>query len=309
MEFGIAVLVFVAIGAAIALFGYRRYVRVGQVYENLQPEGAAVLPAGVDPAVPGFYVITQFAEHIGQKVPPDAKNASRYRRELMSAGYRAPNAVAVYYGLKLALVALFMALALMFQMKIHVGVLGKFIYVAVVALAGFRLPDFILARRVKARRRHLRQGLPDALDLMVVCAESGLAMDRTLRMVGRELAVVHPELSDELNLLSLEVTAGTRRKDALENLAARTGEPEIRKFVTVLIQADRFGTEIAEALRVHADYLRVRRRIDAEERAGKVSVKLVFPIFLFILPCILLVTLGPAAIQIARVLVPAMTGK
>ena len=180
---------------------------------------------------------------------------------------------------------------------------------AVAALGGFRLPDFFLARRVKARRLRLRRALPDALDLMVVCAESGLAMDRTLRLVGRELALVHPDLSDELNLLALEVTAGTRRKEALENLAIRTGEPEVRKFVTVLIQADRFGTEIAEALRVHGDYLRVRRRIDAEERAGKVAVKLVFPIFLFILPCILLVTLGPAAIQISRVLFPAIHAK
>jgi len=306
MEFGIAVLVFIGMAAAIALFGYRRYVRAGQVYENLQPEGAAVLPAGVDPAAPGFYVITQFAEHIGQKVPPDAKNASRYRRELMAAGYRAPNAVAVYYGLKLALVALFMALALMFQMKIHVGVLGKFIYVAVVALAGFRLPDFILARRVKARRRHLRQGLPDALDLMVVCAESGLAMDRTLRMVGRELAVVHPELSDELNLLSLEVTAGTRRKDALENLAARTGEPEIRKFVTVLIQADRFGTSVAQTLRAYSRHLRVQARQTAEEKAAQLSVKLVFPIFFFILPSLFTITIGPVVVHIMRDLLPMM---
>lgn len=309
MAIGIAVFVFFAIGAAIALFGYRRYVRAGQVYENLQPDSVAVLPAGVAPGVPGYYAITRFVERVGQKLPPDPKNASRYRRELIAAGYRAPNAVAIYYGLKIALMALFTVLALGLQMQTRFGMWGRFAYVAVAALGGFRLPDFFLARRVKTRRRRIRQALPDALDLMVVCAESGLAMDRTLRIVGRELAVVHPEMSDELNLLALEVTAGTRRKEALENLAARTGEPEVRKFVTVLIQADRFGTEVAEALRVHADYLRVRRRIDAEERAGKVSVKLVFPIFLFILPCILLVTLGPAAMQIYKVLVPAITGR
>jgi tight adherence protein C len=309
MAIGLALFVFLAIGTAIALFGYRRYVRAGQVYENLQPASAAVLPSGLAPGVPGFYAITQLVERVGLKLPPDPKKASRYRRELIAAGYRATNAVAVYYGLKIALVALFALLALGLQTRIHVGVWGRFAYVAIAALGGFRLPDFVLARRVKTRRRKLRQALPDALDLMVVCAESGLAIDRTLRLVGRELALVHPVLSDELNLLGLEMTAGTRRKEALENLAIRTGEPEVRKFVTVLIQADRFGTEIAEALRVHADYLRVRRRIEAEERAGKVAVKLVFPIFLFILPCILLVTLGPAAIQISKVLLPAMTGK
>ena len=293
----IAASLFVFLTSAIVLFGYRRYVRAGWLYENMKPAPAAgVSPESV--GVPGFYTVTQFVEAIGKRLPPSPANAGRYRRELIAAGYRTAAALGFYQGLKVTLALTFGAVAALLQFKLRFNLAGQIAYIAVAALGGFRLPDFVLARRVKLRRRKLRQALPDALDLMVVCAEAGLALERTLRVVGRELAIVHPELSDELNLATLEVTAGTRRRDALENLALRTGEPEVRKFVTVLVQADRFGTEISEALRSHSGFMRTRRRIDAEERAGTVSVKLIFPIFLFILPCILLVTVGPAALQI-----------
>ena len=308
MALGISAIVFLATGFAIFVFGSRRYVRAGQIYRNLETGPASPLAASDSPGVPGFYAITHFVERIGHKLPPSPRTASKFRQELISAGYRSSRATTVYYGLKLTLIPLFVGAALLMQSKLPASPALRMLYVAVAALGAFRLPDFVLARKLRHRQLRLRQALPDALDLMVVCSEAGLALDRTIRTVGRELAVVHPVLSEELNLMSLEVTAGTRRKEALENFAARTQEPEIRKFVTVLIQADRFGTEIAEALRVHAEYLRMRRRLDAEDRAGRVSVKLVFPIFLFILPCMLLVTLGPAAIEIWKVLLPAIHG-
>ena len=263
----IAASLFVFLTSAIVLFGYRRYVRAGWLYENMKPAPAAgVSPESV--GVPGFYTVTQFVEAIGKRLPPSPANAGRYRRELIAAGYRTAAALGFYQGLKVTL-ALTGAIGRIASIQVELNLAGQIAYIAVAALGGFRLPDFVLARRVKLRRRKLRQALPDALDLMVVCAEAGLALERTLRVVGRELAIVHPELSDELNLATLEVTAGTRRRDALENLALRTGEPEVRKFVTVLVQADRFGTEISEALRSHSGFMRTRRRIDAEERAGR----------------------------------------
>ena len=173
-------------------------------------------------------------------------------------------------------------------------------------LAGFRLPDYFLARRIKQRQKLLRKGLPDALDLIVVCAEAGLTIDRSFTNVSHQLALMHPALCDEFSLFTAEISAGLRRKEALENLASRTQESELRKFVAVLTQADRFGTSMADALRTHADYLRMRRRQEAEEKASKVGVKLIFPIF--IMPCMMLVTVGPAAMAIMRQLVGLFGG-
>jgi tight adherence protein C len=303
----IAASIFMCIAGGITLFGYRRYVRAGRLYENIKAAAATEAPT-TSLGAPAFYTVTQFVEAIGKKLPPSPANTRRYRDELIAAGYRSLTAASFYAGLKILLAVAFAALAALLQFKTRLNLAGQIAYVGIAAFGGFRLPDFVLARRLKRRRRNLRQALPDALDLMVVCAEAGLALERTLRVVGRELELVHPELSDELNLATLEVNAGKRRREALENLAVRTGEPAIRKFVTVLVQADRFGTEISEALSNHSEYMRARRRIDAEERAGKVSVKMVFPIFLFILPCILLVTVGPAALQIWNNVLPAIRG-
>ena len=184
----------------------------------------------------------------------------------------------------------------------------RLIGIAVGLLAGFRLPDYYIATQIKKRQKRIRKALPDALDLIIVCAEAGLTIDRAFRNVTHHLALVHRELSEELSLVTAEISAGLRRKEALENLVLRTGEPEIRKFVAVVTQADRFGTSMADALRTHADYLRIRRRQEAEEKASKVSVKMIFPIFFFIMPCMLLVTVGPAVIVIMKELVPALTG-
>ena len=172
--------------------------------------------------------------------------------------------------------------------------------VAVGALGGFRLPDYILARRARKRSVKLRKALPDALDLMVVCAEAGLTIDRSFRIVSEHLGHMHPEICEEFGTFSAEITAGLRRKEALENLVLRTQEPEVQNFIAVLTQADRFGTSMGDALRTHADYLRTRRRQDAEEKAAKVGIKLIFPIFFFIMPCMMLVTVGPAFIGIAK---------
>ncbi len=158
----------------------------------------------------------------------------------------------------------------------------------------------MLGRQVDARRERLRLSLADGLDLLVVCVEAGQGIDQAIRIVSRELEHSHRELSEELSLASLEMRAGTSRSDALMHLAERTGEAEMRKLVNVLIQTDRFGTSVGEALRSHTDYLRVRRTQEAEERAGKVGVKLIFPIFFCIMPSIMIVAAGPGMLKLFR---------
>ena len=171
---------------------------------------------------------------------------------------------------------------------------------------GFYLPGFILDKKIAKRQDTIRLSLPDALDMLVVSVEAGLGLDQALQHVGRELQLTHKELSEELSLVNLEMRAGKRRSEALKNLAERTGEPELQKLVAILVQTDRFGTSMGDSLRSHSDFLRVRRRQEAEERAGKVGVKLVFPIFFFILPSMLVVAAGPGLLQVFKYLFPLM---
>jgi tight adherence protein C len=172
--------------------------------------------------------------------------------------------------------------------------------------AGWILPRFFLEKKVAKRQEVLRLALPDALDLMVVSIEAGLGLDQAIQHVAHELYASHPELSDEMSLVTLEMRHGKRRSEALRNFAERTGEAEFRKLVAILVQNDRFGTSMGESLRTHSDFMRVRRRQEAEERAGKVGVKLVFPIFFFILPSMLIVAAGPGLLQVFKYLFPMM---
>jgi tight adherence protein C len=182
----------------------------------------------------------------------------------------------------------------------------RIVFVVASTGLGYYAPAFYLESLVKKRHLLLRLGLPDALDMMVVAVEAGLGLDQALQYVSREMAHSHAELSDELGLVGLEMRAGKRRAEALRNLADRTGEPELRKLVAILIQTDRFGTSMGESLRTHSDFMRLKRKQEAEERAGKVGVKLVFPIFLFILPSMMLVAAGPALLKVFRDLFPMM---
>jgi tight adherence protein C len=171
---------------------------------------------------------------------------------------------------------------------------------------GYYAPGMYLDKLVKQRQKKLRLSLPDALDMMVVSVEAGLGLDQALQYVAREVEESHPELSDELALVGLEMRAGKRRSEALRNLADRTGEGELRKLVAILIQTDRFGTSMGDSLRTHSDFMRLRRKQEAEERAAKVGVKLVFPIFLFILPSMMIVAAGPAMLKLFSDLFPLM---
>jgi len=176
----------------------------------------------------------------------------------------------------------------------------------IMAALGYFLPNLWVWLMFKARQERIFKGLPDALDLMVVCVESGLCLDMTFKRVGEEIHSICKDLSDEFNLTNLEVRAGKSRDEAFKNMALRTNVPEVHNLMTVLTQTSRFGTSLATALRVHADAMRIKRRQFAEETAAKSTVKLVFPLVLFIFPAIFVVLIGPGAIRIIKTLFPVM---
>jgi tight adherence protein C len=276
MTLAITIFFFVAVAVMIVAFGYRRYVVAGRTYETLDGSAQTSTAAA---NFSRFYSIRHAAELLGRKLPPSAETASALQMKLLAAGYRDESAVAILYGLKLMVVVTITTVMCIVELRSDASPVMRIFGIAVGLFAGFRLPDLFLARQVKHRRNKIHKALPDALDLIIVCAEAGLTIERSFRNVAQQLTFMHRDLSEEFSLFTAEISAGLRRKEALENLAVRTQESEIRKFVAVLTQADRFGTSMGDALRTHADYLRTRRRQEAEEKASKVSVKLIFPIF------------------------------
>jgi tight adherence protein C len=296
---------FVALMTAITIFGYRRYAKPGRVYEQLGgPVAGDPLLGEAGEDAPNFVV--SLIRQIGEKVPISPQDAGDAKHELVAAGIRWDGAVGTLYGIRILLFAALVILAFILRTEITSNPVLRVVLVIAAGLAGFFGPFLYLERLVDKRREELRYSLPDALDMMVVSVEAGLGLDQAIQYVARELAVTHKDLSEEFGLLHLEMRAGKRRADALRNLADRTGEPELRKLIAILIQTDKFGTSMAESLRVHSDFLRVRRRQQAEERAGKVGVKLVFPIFFFIMPAMLLVAAGPGLLQVFKYLFPMM---
>jgi tight adherence protein C len=210
------------------------------------------------------------------------------------------------YGSKAILAVASPAVAVILTANSNIDPGQKILIVIASLAAGFFGPNEYVRLRAKRRQKLIRKGLPNALDLMVVCVESGLGLDQAIVQVAKELQFAHPEISQEFGLMNLEMKAGSRRADALRNLADRTGVEEVKKLVAVLIQADRFGTSIAQSLRGHSEFMRVQTRQMAEEKAAKLGVKLVFPIFFCILPSLFVVTVGPVLVRIVRDLIPMM---
>jgi len=308
MEIVIAILLFTLLMGAITFYGYRRYARPGRVFERL---GAPVLEAEVLGAgttlsqTPEVGWIVRVIQQVGEKVPISPDDAGVTRRDLIMAGYRSEAAIKVFNGIKVALCIVLVIIAFSVRSAMPNPVL-RVVLIAFSGFMGFYLPGYMLDKKIAKRQMTIRLALPDGLDMLVVSIEAGLGLDQALQHVGRELQLSHKELSEELSLVNLEMRAGKRRSDALKNLAERTGEPELQKLVAILIQSDRFGTSMGDSLRSHSDFLRVRRRQEAEERAGKVGVKLVFPIFFFILPSMLVVAAGPGLLQVFKYLFPLM---
>jgi tight adherence protein C len=229
-------------------------------------------------------------------LPRSTQEVSVIQKRLIRAGYRRDSTVNTFYGCKFV-VPVFLVV---FATVTRIYTIGPFFVYAICAGLGFLLPDFWLGNRISNRQLKLRLGLPEALDLMVICSEAGLSLDQSILKVAQELRPSQPEVSDEFGLLMLEQKAGRPRQEALKGLADRTAVDSIRTLVGTLIQADTFGTSISKTLRVYSDTLRTQRRQKAEEQAAKTTVKLVFPLVFFIFPSLFVVALGPAMILMSE---------
>jgi tight adherence protein C len=238
-------------------------------------------------------------KRLGAAIPKSPSEMTKLRLRLVHAGFRRKDAVAVFLGIRVGAALLcFALLATPLIMKPNVTVaLGA-------AGLGYVLAGVVLARLAKRRQHRIRLSLPDALDLLVVSVEAGLGLDQALQRVGQELAFAHVDLCDELRLVNLELRAGNSRSEALHNLADRTGVDDLSSLVAMLVQTDKFGTSVAQSLRVHSETLRTKRRQRAEEAAAKTGVKMVFPLVFCIFPAVWVVTIGPAAIRFVQVLFP-----
>ena len=242
----------------------------------------------------------------GRQMVSREKDRERAIQQLARAGFRKSSALNLYNGSRgLASVVLSIALSGGCLLRdtdsstlIMAGLGG--------VLAGFCLPGELLRLMARRRKRSIQRALPNMLDLLTICVESGLGLDQAILHVSRELGRAHQEMSEELQMINFETRAGKSRPEALRNLANRTGVPDLKELTAVLIQADRFGTSVAQTLRTYSSHLRVQARQRAEEKAAQLSVKLVFPIFFFILPSLFVITVGPVVVRIVRDLLPMM---
>jgi tight adherence protein C len=234
----------------------------------------------------------------GERVTARRADWSRIQQMLLQAGYRRSGAVAAYFGTRLVTMTLAGAAAVFGVIAIGSPPAAVILAASVGAAFGWLAPQYHVKRRIRKRQRELQRALPDSLDLLVVCVEAGLGLNQALVRVSEEIEHVSTIMSDELVLTNLEIRAGTPRDEALRNLGERTGLGDLKSLTAMLIQTDRFGTSVATALRVHSDTMRTKRRQRAEEAAAKTTIKLVFPLVLFIFPAMFVVILGPAVLHI-----------
>ena len=247
--------------------------------------------------------LERLTKPLNKIVPPSPSKVRRLRRRLMRAGFLKESAVTVFTAVRLGVAIFFPLVTLTALVLTHKPLdSSAFMLVLISAVFGLFLPSFLLSRRIAKRQHRIRRALADALDLLVVCVEAGLGLNAALQRVGKEIEMVEPALSNELAITNREIRAGKPRDEALRNLGDRTGVEDIKSLVAMLIQTDRFGTSIADSLRVFADSLRIKRRQRAEELVAKAAIKLIFPLLLFIFPALLIVLMGPALIKIYQVL-------
>jgi len=290
---GFAVLAFVAVFLLIASGGFLlfyREVMLQRISEAINPHPKeSGLTSAVRQAKSSVGNLMVSLENL---MPKSEKEVSVVQQRLARAGFRNESAVKVFYGCKVVAPIFLVLLVLVTGLA---NLAPIFVYLMALGI-GFLVPDFWLGWKIGDRQKRITRGLPDVLDLLVICVEAGLSLDQAMTRTAQELNSAQPELCDELNVVILEQRAGRARSDAWKNMAARTDVESIRTLVAMLVQTEQFGTSVAKMLRVHSDTLRTQRVQRIEELANKTSVKLVFPLVLFIFPALFVVTLGPALI-------------
>jgi tight adherence protein C len=291
----------------LGIFLYASYVKGHHdILRKIEKEGAAGGEA-VDRALTdrARQVFLALARGLGRLSRREGKEEIPHlKRRLMQAGLSRPrNGVMIFYGSKVLFMILLPLVFTLLKFTLFRNILPfqAIFAMMVLALIGFYLPDMWLKLRINSRKEQITRGFPDGLDLMVICAEAGMGLDSTMNRVGEEMKLRHLALSEELKLLMLELRAGKPRRDALRNLAMRCNSEDVQSFTTLLVQTEKFGTNIAQAMRVQADSMRTRRIQKVEQLAATLSVKLLFPTIFLIFPSMFLVLVGPALIQAFRV--------
>jgi tight adherence protein C len=303
MALFLTLILFVVLVVFISAVGMKMWARPKEAMERV----AGGLPHTTDkPPVHPSLLFHEMIQKLGTMLPASPKDVTMVQRRLIRAGFRNANSLKYLYGAKALLGVSLPLLMGVLAAGSEMDPSNKFLSVLGAAMLGFFGPNEYVNLVAKKRQKQISRGLPNALDLLVVCVESGLGLDQAILQVAKELEHAHPEITEEFALVNLELKAGKRRIDALRNLAERTAVDDLKKLVAVLIQADRFGTGVAQSLRAHSDFMRVQARQVAEEKAAKLGVKLVFPIFFCILPSLFVVTVGPMAVKIIRELFPMM---
>jgi tight adherence protein C len=302
-----AVILLVALGAYVLLRGREKRAVVATreaTFSGTAAAGVAQAWPGL-PSGPAAQLFVRIIQSLGKHIRPKKREEiSLLQKRFLRAGLRSRSALATFFGAK-ALCALCLSMgfaAAVALFRLQVSVLGTMLPVIGLALAGFCVPNLWLSLRTSRRQDEFLRSFPDALDLLVVCAEAGMGLDAAMKRVGDEMQFSSKVLSDELALLSLEMRAGKERRDAMRSLADRLDLDDVNSWVTLLIQTDKFGTSIAQALRVHSDLMRTKRAQRVEELAAKLPVKLLFPTILCIFPSLFLVIMGPAVVRIWRML-------
>lgn len=308
-QFLLLTLVFVAVaGATLAASVYFSPRPMTARLRQIAGDADTALPAATSPWKQKIVEAMSPASKLSQ--PGDGWQNSPMRQRFMHAGFRGDSAPVVFFAAK-TLLAVGLPLGFMLVAGISqlpMGFNAALTMIVGLAAIGYYTPNAYLRRRVENRQRDIFEAFPDAIDLMTVSVEAGLALDAAIARVGQEIGTRSGALEEELRLVGLELRAGASRAQALRNLALRTGVEEVDLFVAMLVQSDRFGTSMADSLRVHSDSLRTKRRLRAEEAAAKIPLKLLFPLVFCIFPSMMLVLLGPAVISIYRVFFPLAGG-
>src|ERR1700732_4206129 len=301
MDILFSLLIFLALTGVFALLGLNVWVWPKAAIDRVTASaGDTQMQQGAHPSL----AFRDLLKKLGTLVPQSPKDTTVMQRRLIRAGFRNPNALKVLYGAKFVMAIVVPLLAFGVIAGASWESSSKIMATLASIAIGFFAPNEYVRIVAGRRQKQIRRGLPNALDLLVVSVESGLGLDQGIVQVAKELDHAHPEISEELSLMTLELKAGKRRIEALRNLAERSNVDDLKKLVAVLIQADRFGTSVAATLRNHAEFMRVQARQVAEEKAAKLGVKLVFPIFFCILPSLFVVTVGPMAFKVIRELIP-----